>query len=140
MRQFKVYRHPSGALDCVKPGWSWRAFCLGGFWGFGKKMWGPGAAEIGGLLVLLLLMDLHTLAFLWVALVGCYGIPAAFDDAELDAAGITVATALEFGADAADSRTFTHAGTPLAAKEPEPGLAVRAEKQKRREPLGRRGV
>ena len=42
MRQFKVYRHPSGALDCVKPGWSWRAFCLGGFWGLSKRMWGAG--------------------------------------------------------------------------------------------------
>ena len=70
MRQFKVYRHPSGALDCVKPGWSWRAFCLGGFWGFGKKMWGPGAAEIGGLLVLLLL-PVHV-AFSGVALFACH--------------------------------------------------------------------
>lgn len=70
MRQFKVYRHPSGALDCVKPGWSWPAFLFGGFWGFSKKMWGPGAAELSGLLVLLLL-PVHV-AFPCVAVFACH--------------------------------------------------------------------
>ncbi|MDZ7855247.1 hypothetical protein [Sphaerotilus sp.] len=69
MKQFKVYRHPSGALDCVKPGWSWRAFCLGGFWGFRKKMWGLGAVELSSLLVLLL--PVHV-AFAGVAVFVCH--------------------------------------------------------------------
>jgi hypothetical protein len=74
-----------------------------------------------------------------MALVFRQRVPAAFDDAELNA-GVTVTAALELGADTADGRTFTHAGTPLAAERPAPGLAARAEKQKRREPVGRRGV
>lgn len=70
MRQFKVYRHPSGALDCVKPGWSWPAFFFGGFWGFSKKMWWPGAAELSGL-VLLLVLPVHAV-FPGVAVLVCH--------------------------------------------------------------------
>ena len=55
MRQFKVYRHPSGALDGVQPGWSWPAFLFGGLWGMSRKMWWLVAAELVGLLPLLLL-------------------------------------------------------------------------------------
>ena len=55
MRQFKVYRHPSGALECVKPGFSWPVFFFGGFHGFRQKLWWPGAAELAVLLMLHLL-------------------------------------------------------------------------------------
>lgn len=46
MRQFKVYRHPSGALEGVQPGWSWPAFFLGGLWGLHRKMWWLAVTEM----------------------------------------------------------------------------------------------
>lgn len=56
MKQYKVFRHPSGALTCVRPGWSWPAFLGGSFWAFGQKLWGQGTiglVALGGLTVLI---------------------------------------------------------------------------------------
>lgn len=70
MRQFKVYRHPSEALESLRPGWSWPAFCFGSFWAFARTLWWPGALALGGLLVLHLLTD--TAAPLGVATCCCH--------------------------------------------------------------------
>jgi len=57
VRQFKVYRHPSGALESLRPGWSWPAFFQGCAWAFARKLWWQGAGEVIGLLLLLVLTE-----------------------------------------------------------------------------------
>lgn len=56
MKQYKVFRHSSGTLTCVRPGWSWPAFLGGCFWAFGKQLWVQGAIGLMalGLLVVLI--------------------------------------------------------------------------------------
>ncbi|MCG3117335.1 MAG: DUF2628 domain-containing protein [Candidatus Manganitrophus sp. SA1] len=39
MKQFKIFKHPSGAIEAVKQGWSWPAFFFGFVWAMMKKMW-----------------------------------------------------------------------------------------------------
>lgn len=39
MKQFKIFKHPSGAIEAVKQGWSWPAFFFGVIWAMMKKMW-----------------------------------------------------------------------------------------------------
>jgi hypothetical protein len=51
MKQYKVYKHPSGAIEAVKQGWSWPAFLFSFIWAIVKKMWAIGI----GLLVLSLI-------------------------------------------------------------------------------------
>jgi len=48
MKQYKVYKHPSGAIESVKQGWSWPAFLFSFIWALVKKMWAIGI----GLLIL----------------------------------------------------------------------------------------
>lgn len=49
MKQFKIYRHPSGVTEAVKQGWSWPAFFFSFLWAFLKKQWVLGAAVLGGM-------------------------------------------------------------------------------------------
>ncbi|NRT55757.1 DUF2628 domain-containing protein [Sphaerotilus uruguayifluvii] len=67
MKQYKVFRHPSGALESVRPGWSWSAFLLGCFWAFTLKMWGVGMA---GLVALALVGVLVPMEMLGVVIFG----------------------------------------------------------------------
>jgi peptidoglycan/LPS O-acetylase OafA/YrhL len=39
MNQYKIFEHPSGAIEAVKQGWSWPAFSFGFIWAMVKKMW-----------------------------------------------------------------------------------------------------
>jgi len=39
MRQYKIYKHPSGTTVAVKQGWSWPAFFFDIIWALVKKMW-----------------------------------------------------------------------------------------------------
>jgi hypothetical protein len=76
MRQFKVYRHPSGALESLRPGWSWRAFFQGCVWAFARKLWWQGAGEVILLLLLFVLTESAGLvvrsALLGLAVVGSH--------------------------------------------------------------------
>lgn len=50
MKQYKIFKHPSGAIEAVKQGWSWPAFFFGFVWALIKKIWSIG---IGVLLAFL---------------------------------------------------------------------------------------
>lgn len=52
MKQYKVYKHPSGSTEAVKQGWSWPAFFFNSFWAMVKKMWAIGFGVLGGFFVL----------------------------------------------------------------------------------------
>lgn len=39
MKQYKIFRHPSGTSEAVKQGWSWPAFFFGFIWAAVKKQW-----------------------------------------------------------------------------------------------------
>jgi hypothetical protein len=51
MKQYKIFKHPSGAIEAVKQGWSWPAFLFSFIWAVVKKMWAIGI----GLLILSLI-------------------------------------------------------------------------------------
>jgi Protein of unknown function (DUF2628) len=51
MKQYKVFKHPSGTMEAVKQGWSWPAFGFIFIWAMVKKMWGLGAGSLIGMLV-----------------------------------------------------------------------------------------
>lgn len=36
---YKIYKHPSGAVEVIKKGWSWPAFLFTWIWALSKKMW-----------------------------------------------------------------------------------------------------
>jgi hypothetical protein len=42
MKQYKIFKHPSGAIEAVKQGWSWPAFLFSFIWAVAKKMWAIG--------------------------------------------------------------------------------------------------
>jgi hypothetical protein len=42
MKQYKVFKHSSGAIEAVKQGWSWPAFLFSFIWAMVKKMWALG--------------------------------------------------------------------------------------------------
>lgn len=42
MKQYKIFKHPSGATEAVKQGWSWPAFLFSFVWAMVKKMWAIG--------------------------------------------------------------------------------------------------
>ena len=46
MKQYKVFRHPSGSTEAVKQGWSWPASLFSFFWAPFKNLWVLG---VGGL-------------------------------------------------------------------------------------------
>ena len=52
MKQYKVYKHPSGSTEAVKQGWSWPGFFFGFIWAMVKKMWGLGVGVPIGFFVL----------------------------------------------------------------------------------------
>ena len=39
MKQYKIFRHPSGSTEAVKQGWSWPAFFFSWIWAMVKRMW-----------------------------------------------------------------------------------------------------
>jgi hypothetical protein len=42
VKQYKIFKHPSGATEAVKQGWSWPAFLFSFVWAMVKKMWAIG--------------------------------------------------------------------------------------------------
>lgn len=42
MNQYRIFKHPSGATEAVKQGWSWPAFSFGFIWALSKRMWSLG--------------------------------------------------------------------------------------------------
>jgi len=51
MKQYTIFANPLGQYEAVKQGWSWPAFFFGWIWALVKKMWGIGAAVLGGMIV-----------------------------------------------------------------------------------------
>jgi hypothetical protein len=56
MKQYKIFKHPSGKTETVKQGWSWPAFFFGFIWALVKKMWWLGGGLLLGAVVLALVM------------------------------------------------------------------------------------
>jgi hypothetical protein len=54
MKQYKVFKHPSGAMEAVKQGWSWPAFFFSFIWALVKKMWALG----GGLFAVFFILGI----------------------------------------------------------------------------------
>lgn len=52
MKEFKIYRHPTGQQEAVKQGWSWPGFLFGPIWALVKKLWGLGAGLLVAVIVL----------------------------------------------------------------------------------------
>ena len=52
MKQFKVFKHPTGVVQAVKQGWCWPAFFFSFIWAMVAKMWGIGFGVLIALLVL----------------------------------------------------------------------------------------
>jgi hypothetical protein len=69
LKQYKVFRHPSGALESVRPGWSWSAFLAGCLWAFAMKMWGVAIGGLAGLVAVGLLVPMETAGALVFAVV-----------------------------------------------------------------------
>ncbi|MBI9082281.1 MAG: DUF2628 domain-containing protein [Desulfobacterales bacterium] len=58
MKQYKVFKHPSGINEAVKQGWSWPAFFFNFIWAMVKKMWGLGVGILVGFLVFGIILGL----------------------------------------------------------------------------------
>lgn len=52
MKQFKVFKHPTGEVQAVKQGWCWPAFFFNFIWAMVAKMWGIGIGVLIAFLVL----------------------------------------------------------------------------------------
>lgn len=52
MKQFKIFKHPSGAVEAVKQGWSWPAFFGGVLWAAAKRLWVIGFGVLSAFLVI----------------------------------------------------------------------------------------
>ena len=52
MKQYKDFKHPSGAIEAVKQGWSWPAFFFSCFWAMVKKMWALGGGFFAAFFIL----------------------------------------------------------------------------------------
>ena len=52
MKQYKIFKHPSGNSEAVKQGWSWPAFFFSFIWAMVKKQWALGFAVLVGFFVL----------------------------------------------------------------------------------------
>ena len=52
MKQYKLFKHPSGTIEAVKQGWSWPGFFFSFIWAMIKKMWGLGVGLLIGCIVL----------------------------------------------------------------------------------------
>lgn len=51
MKQYKIFKHPSGNNEAVKQGWSWPAFFFSFIWAMVKKQWALGISVLIGVLV-----------------------------------------------------------------------------------------
>ena len=52
MKQYKVFKHPAGAIEAVKQGWSWPGFLFDCIWALVKRMWGLGIGVFIGAVIL----------------------------------------------------------------------------------------
>jgi len=52
MKQYKIFKHPSGAIEAVKQGWSWPAFLGGVLWAAAKRLWTIGFGVLSAFLVI----------------------------------------------------------------------------------------
>jgi hypothetical protein len=51
MKQYKIFKHPAGANEAVKQGWSWPAFFFSFIWAMVKKQWLLGVAVLVGMFI-----------------------------------------------------------------------------------------
>ena len=51
MKQYKIFKHPSGSSEAVKQGWSWPAFFFSFIWAMVKKQWALGVGVFIGAIV-----------------------------------------------------------------------------------------
>jgi hypothetical protein len=51
MKQYKIFKHPSGSSEAVKHGWSWPSFFFSFIWALVKRMWGLGFGVLVGFIV-----------------------------------------------------------------------------------------
>lgn len=51
MKQYKIFKHPSGSSEAVKQGWSWPAFFFSSIWAMVKKQWTLGVGTLVGLML-----------------------------------------------------------------------------------------
>ena len=58
MKQYKVFKHPSGAIEAVKQGWSWPAFFFSFIWAMVKKMWALGVGFFAAFFILGIILGL----------------------------------------------------------------------------------
>jgi len=75
MRQYKIFKHPSGAMEAVKQGWSWPGAFFGFFWALVKKLWMVALVTIGAILVfnaLILTPEVNSLG--WLILFIVFGV------------------------------------------------------------------
>ncbi len=114
MRQYKVFKHPAGATEAVKQGWSWPAFFFSCFWAMAKQMWIIGIA-----------------LFIASMALGAYvGQAALGDDGEKIINILSVAISIIFGLKGNDwrelnllGRGYEHADT-VTATTPEGAIAL----------------
>jgi hypothetical protein len=109
MKQYKIFKHPSGATEAVKQGWSWPAFLFSFLWAMVKKMWAIG-------------IGLFILSAIFISMAG--------KEAHILINGISVVVSVIFGIYGnswreknLESRGYEMKGTVTAAK-PEEALAM----------------
>jgi hypothetical protein len=76
MKQYKIFKHPSGVIEAVKQGWSWPAFLFSFVWAVVKKMWAIG-------------IGLFILSLIFISMVG--------KESDLLINGISVVVSVIFG-------------------------------------------
>jgi hypothetical protein len=76
MKQYKIFKHPSGTTEAVKQGWSWPAFLFSFVWALVKKMWAIG-------------IGLFILSLIFISMVG--------READILINGISVVVSVIFG-------------------------------------------
>ena len=57
MKQYKVFKHPSGASEAVKQGWSWPAFFFSFIWAMVKKLRVLGVGLLVGFFLFVIIVD-----------------------------------------------------------------------------------
>jgi len=114
MKQYMLFKHPSGSTEAVKQGWSWPAFFFGFIWAFVKKLYVLGSAVLLGCFLLGVLLGLA----------GAGDIADAFGDF----LGLVIGVVFGIKGNAwresnLISRGFEHVGT-ISAATPEQAIAV----------------
>lgn len=51
MRQYKIFKHPTGAIEAVKQGWSWPGAFFQFFWALVKSLWNVALITVGVLIL-----------------------------------------------------------------------------------------